>query len=312
MVYKKTLNCQNFSCETCCFITSNKKDYNRHITTPKHQKYIEWYTNDTKITQKTPEHICQCGNIYKYISGLYRHHKNCKYVKNNTKIIESEEEKIDYKEMFFSAIKQNKELQQTMTEMIPKIGNNNNNNNNNNINQKFNINVFLNEECKDALTMEQFINTIEVTLSNLMITKDKGINEGISNIFIENMNKLSLYERPIHCTDVKRETIYIKSEGDNGESPKWEKDDNNTKVKNAISKVTRIQNKNINIWTENNPKWNDKSDLQDEYLRLIKKCTDDINQPKVIKKLCDVLGDTPKPPHMSIPAASRIVGDKHS
>ena len=90
--------------------------------------------------------------------------------------------------------------------------------------------------------------------------------------------------------------MYVKSEGDNGESPKWEKDDNNnTKVKNAINKVTRLQNKNINIWTENNPTWEDKSELQDEYLQLIKKCTDDINQTKVIKKLCGVLGDTPKP-----------------
>ena len=142
--------------------------------------------------------------------------------------------------------------------------------------------------------MEQFINKIEVSLSNLLLTKDKGINEGISNIFIENMNKLSLYERPIHCTDVKRETMYVKSEGANGESPKWEKDDNNTKVKHAINKVTRLQNNNINKWTENNPTWEDKSELQDEYLQLIKKCTDDINETKVIKKLCDVLGDTPK------------------
>ena len=198
--------------------------------------------------------------------------------------------------MFLTAIKQNKELQQTMTEIIPKIGNNNNNNNNNNINQKFNINVFLNEQCKDALTMEQFINKIEVTISNLLLTKNKGINEGISNIFIENMNKLSLYERPIHCTDVKRETMYIKSEGENGDTAKWEKDNNNEKVKDAINKVTRLQNKNINKWTERNPNWEDKSELQDQYLQLIKKCTDDINQTKVIKKLCGVLGDTPKPP----------------
>jgi hypothetical protein len=173
-------------------------------------------------------------------------------------------------------------LQQTITEMIPKIGNNNNNN----INQKFNINVFLNEQCKDALTMEEFINKIEVSVSNLMLTKNKGINEGISNIFIENMNKLSLYERPIHCTDVKRETIYVKTEGENGDLPKWEKDENNEKVKSAINKVTRLQHKNINKWTENNPNWQDKSDLQDEYLKIIKKCTDDINENKVIKKLC--------------------------
>ena len=245
---------------------------------------------------KNAEHCftCECGKIYKHRQSLYNHKKKCD---NENKIIESEGEKIDYKEMFFTVIKQNTELQQTLTELIPKIGSNNNNNNNNNINQKFNINVFLNEQCKDALTMEQFINKIEVTISNLLLTKDKGINEGISNIFIENMNKLSLYERPIHCTDVKRETMYIKSEGENGDTAKWEKDNNNEKVKDAINKVTCLQNKNINKWTERNPNWEDKSELQDEYLQLIKKCTDDINQTKVIKKLCDVLGDTPKPPH---------------
>ena len=295
MVYEKPQKNPKYSCEICCFTSSNKKDYIRHVSTSKHTNYIEWYTNDTKKPQKTPNFICQCGNTYKYSSGLYRHKSVCNYKEEENKIIESEGEKIDYKEMLFTVIKQNKELQQTISELIPKIGNNNNNNNNN-INQKFNINVFLNEQCKDALTMEQFINKIEVTISNLMLTKDKGINEGISNIFIENMNKLSLYERPIHCTDIKRETMYVKSEGENGETSKWEKDDNNTKVKDAITKVTRLQNKNINKWTERNPNWEDKSDLQDEYLQLIKKCTNDINENKVIKKLCNVLGETPKPP----------------
>ena len=280
MVYENPKKTPKYSCDICCFITNNKKDYSRHIMTSKHATHIEWYTNDIKKTPKTPNFICQCGNAYKYNSGLYRHKSVCNYNKNQ--IIESEGEKIDYKDMFLNVIKQNNELQKTITELIPKIGNNNNNN----INQKFNINVFLNEQCKDALTMEEFINKIEVSLSNLMLTKNKGINEGISNIFIENMNKLSLYERPIHCTDMKRETIYIKSKGENGGSPKWEKDDNNTKVKNAIKRVTHLQHKNINKWIEKNPNWEDKDDLQDEYLKLIKKCTDDINENKVIKRLC--------------------------
>ena len=284
MVFKTPPKIPIFSCESCGFNSDNKKDYNRHISTPKHQKYIEWYINDTQITKKTQDHNCQCGNIYKYASGLYRHKKTCNYNEDNNKIIESDGEKIDYKEMFFSLIKQNKELQQTISELIPKIGNNNNNNN---INQKFNINVFLNEQCKDALTMEEFINKIHVSLSNLMLTKNKGINEGISNIFIENMNKLSLYERPIHCTDVKRETMYIKSEGINGESPKWEKDENNVKIKSAIKRVTHLQHKNINTWIDKHPDWEDKSELQDEYLQIVKKCTDDINETKVIKRICD-------------------------
>jgi hypothetical protein len=265
-----------YICTNCNYFTSRKSQYNRHLTTVKHDNCIN---NDTKCSNIC-KYICECGKEYKHRQNLHIHKKKC-----DNKIIESEGEKMDYKEMFFEAIKQNNELQQTLTELIPKIGNNNNNNNNN-INQKFNINVFLNEECKDALTMEQFIKKIEVSLSNLMLTKNKGIDEGISNIFIENMNKLSLYERPIHCTDIKRETMYIKSESENGGLPKWEKDINNEKVKTAIKKVTHLQHRNINKWIEVNPNWEDKSDLQDEYLKLIKKCTDDINENKVIKKLC--------------------------
>jgi hypothetical protein len=274
-------NAVKFSCVICDFVCTKKSNYIKHMGTDKHTILTKTYKILTNHANEST-FTCDCGNTYKHRQSLYNHKKKCN---NKNKIIETEGEKIDYKEMFFTLIKQNNELQQTITEMIPKIGNNNNNNN---INQKFNINVFLNEQCKDALTMEEFINKIEVSVSNLMLTKNKGINEGISNIFIENMNKLSLYERPIHCTDVKRETIYVKSEGENGDSPKWEKDENNEKVKSAINKVTRLQNKNINKWTDNNPNWEDKSDLQDEYLKIIKKCTDDINENKVIKKLCGV------------------------
>ena len=277
-----------YMCKKCDYKCCNNSDWSKHIKTDKHNAQ-----KCSKMLIENPIYRCECNKCYKHIQSYNRHKKLCNYNENNNennnKIIETDGEKIDYKEMFFSVIKQNKELQKTISELIPKIGNNNNNNNsnNNNINQKFNINVFLNEQCKDALTMEEFINKIEVSLSNLMLTKNKGINEGISNIFIENMNKLSLYERPIHCTDAKRETMYIKSEGINGESPKWEKDENNVKVRSAIKRVTHLQHKNINTWIDNHPDWEDKSDLQDEYLQIVKKCTDDINETKVIKRICD-------------------------
>ena len=288
---------KSFKCEFCDYNTANNYDYKKHILTDKHRIL----TNAAALLTKTVVQryfTCKCGQEYKHRQSLYNHKKRCKY---NDKIIESDEIQIDYKALFIKMMKENqemqhmfltqhketraenKELRNQINELIPKIGNNNNNN----INQKFNINVFLNEQCKDALTMEEFINKIQVSLSNLMLTKNKGINEGISNIFIENMNKLSLYERPIHCTDAKRETMYIKSEGINGESPKWEKDENNVKIKSAIKRVTHLQHKNINTWIDNHPDWEDKSDLQDEYLQIVKKCTDDINETKVIKRICD-------------------------
>ena len=177
-------------------------------------------------------------------------------------------------------------MKDQINELIPRIGNNNTINK-----QKLNINIFLNEQCKDALTLEEFINKIEVTLGNLLVTKNKGLTEGVSNIFIENMNKLSLYERPLHCTDMKRETVYIKSEGAlrNG-YPQWEKDEENKKLKQALRMVTHVQRQNLAKWVEEHPNWENNSHEQEEYMKLVKNCTDELadqKENKVIKKLCN-------------------------
>jgi hypothetical protein len=277
----------NYECEDCRFKTRNKYDYSRHLLTRKHINTIK-YNENTQKNAIFENFSCKCGKSYPYKASLYNHKKRCKHLEEKEEkeekkenIIITDENDIDYKTMFFKLMNDNKELQKTITEMIPKIGNINNN-----INQKFNINLFLNEECKDALTMEQFINKIEVSISNLLLTKDKGIDEGISNIFIENMNKLSLYERPMHCSDTKRETVYIKSENNDSDS-KWEKDKENTKLKKAIKNVAHVQQKNLIKWVEEHPGWENNQDLQDEYMKLIKSCTDDITDKKVIKKLCN-------------------------
>jgi len=135
-------------------------------------------------------------------------------------------------------VNENKDLCTTIitrqNELNEKINTTNINNqiigNNNTINkQKLNINIFLNEQCKDALTMNEFIDKIKITIDDLLVTKNKGLTEGVSNIFIENMNKLSLHERPIHCTDVKRETVYIKCNGED-KGTNWSQDCENTKL----------------------------------------------------------------------------------
>ena len=196
--------------------------------------------------------------------------------------------------MFMTMITENKELrdivvsqQNQISELIPKIGNNNNTINKN----KFNINVFLNEQCKDALTMNEFISDIKISIEDLMLTKNKGISEGVSNIFIKNMNKLSLYERPIHCTDVKRETVYIKSEGEYGDTTQWEKDKEQEKFKKAINDMKFVQSKFLNLYTEDNPDWMEKEQKQNEYMEMVKNCMDDIKkdnrQNKIIKKVCN-------------------------
>ena len=155
----------------------------------------------------------------------------------------------------------------------------------NNVKQKFNINLFLNEKCKDALSIEQFIEKIEISMKNLLTTLDKGSVEGISDIIIDNMNKLSLYERPMHCTDLKRETLYIKNQEE------WERDNNNLLINDAIKRVENKQLKNLQLWLDEHPNWEKNNHEQEEYMKLIKNCTntlhDNGNNERIYKKLCN-------------------------
>jgi len=194
----------------------------------------------------------------------------------------------DIQEQQKLAQSENKELRDQISELIPRVGNNNNTINNTiNSKQKVNINIFLNEQCKDALTINEFINKIKVTLEDLMLTTTKGLSEGVSNIFIENMNKLSLYERPIHCTDAKREIMYIKYDGDAQAGEGWARDEENKNLKLAINKVTHVQRQNIDKWIKEHPNWEKNSDEQEEYMKLVRNCTDDCNEDKIIKRLCN-------------------------
>jgi hypothetical protein len=232
-------------------------------------------TEETKILE------CNiCNKNFMNRSGLWKHKKKCQILINNeTKIIE-DNNKDTMKELVLKLINQNSELQKTIHEMIPKMGNNNNNSNN--IKQKFNINVFLNEKCKDALSMDEFIDKIEVSMKNLLTTKEKGQVYGISNIIMENMNKLSLYERPLHCTDKKRETLYVKNN-------KWEKDNSKQHINKALKKVESKQLKNLNVWLETHPNYMNNSLEQEEFAKLMSECGKSIDdgREKIIKKLCD-------------------------
>ena len=266
---------KKYFCEKCNYVTCNKSDYNKHLLTAKHRMDDVWMT---KVAEKS-QYVCSCGKSYKYRQGLHKHQQRCNQENKLT---------IDYKDMFLNMVKQNKDLMNQVTDLIPKVGNNNNNTITNR--NKFNINIFLNEECKDAITMNEFIKKIEVSLGNLLITQNKGLTEGVSNIFIENMNKLSLHERPMHCTDIKREIVYIKSDDNSDKGSSWMKDSENKKLKEALQKVSAVQQRNLKKWTQENPNWEQDPILQKEYMRLVKNSTDDLKEnkreDKVIKKVC--------------------------
>ena len=169
--------------------------------------------------------------------------------------------------------------QNQISELIPKVGNNNNNNIQNN---KFNIQVFLNERCKDAINMSDFIKSIQVSLQQLDYTKQNGLVNGLSNVIIENMNKLGLYQRPIHCTDIKRESLYIKDD-DN-----WEKDVNKEKIKKAIKDVSTKQFCALSKWTKENPDFQNNENKQNYYTHTLVAIANNKqhNDDKIIKKLC--------------------------
>jgi hypothetical protein len=285
-----------YNCKHCEYKTYNLTNYNKHLGTNKHKKTMDNLDNK-KLLNIAIEYKCKCGKKYNYLSGLCKHKKKCNYIeKINKKVINdnnNEESKEDYKELVMKLItdnqefkkemfKENQELRKQIKEMIPLIGNNNNSHNTNNVKQKFNINVFLNEKCKNAISIDQFIDTIEVSMKNLLTTRDKGLGEGLSSIIIDNMNKLSLYERPMHCTDKKRETMYIKNH-------EWAKDDKLEKVDKLLKRVENKQLKNIEKWTDENPNFMESEKLQEEYMKLIKGCTSSIDdcRMKTIKQVCD-------------------------
>ena len=294
-------------CELCDFKCSKYSNYKKHLATAKHR--FNENGNEKMPKNALSNNVCNfCGKEYKFISGLSRHKKKCikkqelenKLCKDCSDVDVASLTSLMTKDMIIDLIKENgiiKELickqsekiekqHKQITEMLPKLNAitniNNTINNTANIKHKFNINIFLNEECKDALNMDEFISKIEVSLDQLDITKNKGLAEGLSNVILENMNKLSLYERPMHCTDVKRETLYIK------ENDAWEKDKDKTKIRKAIKSASGKQFKSLSKWTHENPDFKEDDMKQDYFARalsVIGKPTDTIDD-KVIKKIC--------------------------
>jgi hypothetical protein len=180
-------------------------------------------------------------------------------------------------EMIMKLIEQNGKLQEQLVSLSKEknIVNNIVNNTNN-----FNLNIFLNEKCKDALNISDFIQSLKITLDDLMYTKNKGLVEGITNVMIRGLRKLDVYKRPIHCTDTKRETMYIK------DCEKWEKDDNHDKIKNTIVKIANKERNMISAWVDENPDWFDTEATQLEYLTMVRNVCEPIeNDEKCEKKI---------------------------
>ena len=231
---KKTPKLPKFICELCDFKTNNKKDFNRHTLTPKHQCETYVKQNYPESPQKTPKFKCNCNYTCNSRTSLWRHKQTCTYnMEDANSTVEKDEEPSD-KHLIMMLIKENSELKNMVLDVCQKIQpitNTVNSHNINSNNKTFNLNVFLNETCKDAMNITDFIESLKLQLSDLENVGEIGYVNGISNIIVKNLNLLEENKRPIHCADKKREVLYIKDED------KWEKDEEKQKIRKIIKKV---------------------------------------------------------------------------
>ena len=288
---------KKFNCISCDFECSKRSDYDRHILTRKHIN-----ANDAN---KKAEAICnKCSLVFKHASSLSRHRKTCN---EKNKIIQQEQnisfvideikdtdnvknEMKTLTNLVLELVRNNSELQKQnqdfQMQMMDICKNSNTTNITNSHNKTFNLQVFLNEECKDAMNLSEFIESIHLKLPDLLNIGKLGYTEGISKIILKELNETAQNKRPVHCSDIKRETMYIKQEN------KWEKEGpENLTIKNAIK---NIEQKNIallmNEWKAEHPNhMKSESSENDEYLRLVNQITNgnEDNLNKVVRRIAN-------------------------
>jgi len=284
---------QTFHCDTCDYNTSCKSKYDRHVLTGKHV----FLTNETKKgtddgSTKPHGYPCEkCKKIFNSRTTLWRHNNACLLDAANA-TNDSKEEMKQMTSMIMQLMTQNSELMSknselmnTIREMVPVIGSHNNNTTNNiNKTKNFNIQFFLNETCKDALNISEFVNSLKITLEDLDVSKKHGLVRGITDVMVKGLKELDITKRPIHCTDKKRETMYIK------DNERWEKDETHDRMRNAIIQVARKERNALKDWVEENPDWMETEAKQMEYLTIMRNVCepiedDDKNNKKIIRNL---------------------------
>ena len=281
-------NINLFYCENCDFKCCKKGDFNRHVLTSKHQNLTQ---SNINLHQKTSNHICDnCNKIYKSRVGLWGHKKKC--LNKKEKINETTENSdLNDKDLILTLIQQNNELQKQMLEVIKNGTNINNTVNNNCHNKTFNLQVFLNETCKDAMNIMDFVDSIKIQLSDIESIGELGYVNGMSKLIIKHLNALDENMRPVHCSDPKRDSLYVKDKN------VWEKEDpDNKKIKKAIK---YISNKNICALPEWRSKYPDciysDSLKSDQYNHIVLEAmggsgdNDAEKADKIVKKIAKVV-----------------------
>jgi hypothetical protein len=288
------------------------------VLTRKHKK-AEFQQKFGNFTPFIPIHFqCDCGKEYKERTGLYKHRKICNYqnkkeninihltetniindesyttdsesIISNDKLIDDYSDLNELKIMFLEVLKQNQEIKQELKEIhTERVTTNNICNIQNKTTNNFNLNIFLNETCKDALNIMDFVNSLQLQLKDLETTGNLGYVEGITKIFIKGLQTLDVCKRPIHCSDLKRETLYIRDQN------AWEKDENKIKIKKVIKHITNKNIQNICDWTKENPDYsNFDSKQNDKYLKIVSSSMGGINEKETEENLNKIIKNVSK------------------
>ena len=267
-------NANKFYCDKCDFKCRKESDWNRHLLTGKHKKNYNEDILDYNVTPKNANNFkCDdCGNIYKYRQGLYKHKKQCSIVQVECKSNTNNSPSTDIeKEMLIKMLLKNQDVMDKMIEMMPNMGMNNNTNSNitnntnshNTTNNQFNIQMFLNDHCKNAMNLTDFIQSLPITSETYDSTIENGLTKTITSMMVNGLNELDILDRPIHCTDASRKTLYVK------DSDKWEKDNELLYILKGITDLSLKQRTLIRKWREVNEGWQTDENLQSKMTNLV-------------------------------------------
>ena len=286
-----------YYCEKCEYKTCRKSNIKSHYLSAKHLNNLK----TTLLSKNKQENIkkYECSNCNKNFNdraGLWRHKKKCiekEEIEKTEKIAEAESENLNIATIFMEIVKQNQEFQKLILEQNKQIielssKNNTNITNTNCHNKTFNLQVFLNEKCKDALNITDFVNSLNLSLTDLENVGENGFVDGISKIFVKGLKSLDIYKRPIHCSDLKRETMHVKEESG------WEKDnENKDRLKKVVKMIAHKNMLKITDWKQKHPQYNNSdSKKNDQYLKILisssgayNKADEDTDYNKIIRNV---------------------------
>ncbi len=278
-----------FICESCNYKCNKQSEINKHYSTRKH-KNLQNPTLDT--TSKS--YTCKCGKIYKHSSTMYAHKKKCSFIpiidepSPTEKHTTPSTNEIDHasltEKMIELVMSKNQEFMNVFMDKIVHLLPSVTNTNCHNTNNQFNIQMFLNDHCKNAMNISDFIKSLPITAQHYENTKDKGLADTLTNIMVDGLNNLDIVERPIHCTDKKRKVMYVKDDD------KWAKDDNNNLIIKNLKHLSFLHGQNLELWQEKNPDYETVEKLQIEFTNIIGELyTNIFEERKHVNKIINTL-----------------------